>query len=247
MNPIITFANYKGGVGKTTSAVNIASVLGEMGKKVLIIDLDPQGSASLHFGVRDEGREFLRALEKTIALPVIHTAAGGVDLTPSGPALAEAVQRFSGTLGADLLGRCLMRTQGDWGLIIIDCPPSLGILTSSALRVSQHLIIPIEANPLSLDGLNRMIETLDSIRREGSRLSILGIIPCRANPRRRIHKEILADLEKMFPGKIAPAIRENVALAEAPARGQPITLYAPDSNGAADYRRVAQWLLRDSF
>lgn len=247
MNPVISFANWKGGVGKTTSAVNIASVLGEMGKKVLIVDLDPQGNAGLHLGVRDDGRNFLRALEKTITLPVVHTPARGVDLIPSGPALVEAGQRFCGTLAADLLGRCLMRTQGDWELVLIDCPPSQGVLTASALRVSQFLVIPIEANPLAVNGLNRMIETLDSVPGAGSCPGVLGIIACRANPRRRLHKEIMAGLEKMFPGRIGPSIRENVALAEAPACGQPITHYAPDSNGAADYRRAAEWLLRGLF
>ena len=123
MKPIIAFANHKGGVGKTTSVVNIASVLGEMGKGVLVIDIDPQGSASLHFGVRDKGTGFLHALERTVAAPVIPTAVRGVDLIPAGPALSEAAQRFSGVLGAELLARCLARTKGDWELTIIDCPP----------------------------------------------------------------------------------------------------------------------------
>jgi len=244
MKPVISFANHKGGVGKTTSAVNIASVFGEMGKRVLVIDLDPQGSAGLHFGVRDTGEKLLRAMEKTIALPVLPTVASGVDLVPSGLALSAAAQRFSGVLGAELLGRCLMRTQGDWDLVIIDCPPGSGILTMSALLVSQHVLIPIEANHLAVNGLHQLIEILDSMDREGRTPAILGIIACRANPRRRSHKEIMTRLEKSFPGKIAPFIRENVAVAEAPAHGQPMTLYAPDSNGAKDYRQAAEWLLQ---
>ncbi|MGO9021550.1 MAG: ParA family protein [Syntrophobacteraceae bacterium] len=243
MKPIIAFANHKGGVGKTTSAVNIASVLGEMGKGVLVIDIDPQGSASLHFGVRDKGTGFLHALERTVAAPVIPTAVKGVDLIPSGPALSEAAQRFSGVLGAELLARCLARTQGAWELAIIDCPPGPGILTSSALRVSQHVVIPIETNRLALNGLDQLIETLDAMRRENLHPGILGLIACRANPRRRIHRETMAELERRFPGKMAPFVRENVALAEAPAQGKPVTLYASDSNGAEDYRRVTQWLL----
>ena len=243
MKPVIAFANHKGGVGKTTSAVNIASVLGERGKRVLVIDIDPQGSASLHFGVKDKGTEFLHALERTVAAPVLPTVVRGVDLIPSGPALSEAAQRFGGVLGAELLVRCLARTQGDWELVIIDCPPGPGILTTSALRVSQHVVIPIETNRLALNGLDQMIETLDSVRRQNRHPGILGIIVCRANPRRRIHRETMADLERRFPGRMAPFVRENVSLAEAPAQGKPITLYAPDSNGAEDYRRVTQWLL----
>jgi len=243
MKPVIAFANHKGGVGKTTSAVNIASVLGETGKRVLVMDIDPQGSASLHFGVKDKGTGFLQALERSVAAPVLPTAVRGVDLIPSGPALSEAEQRFGGVLGAELLARCLARTQGDWDLVIIDCPPGPGILTTSALRVSQHVVIPIETNRLALNGLDQMIETLDSVRRNNSHPGILGIIACRANPRRRIHKETMTDLERRFPGRLAPCVRENVSLAEAPDHGKPITLYAPGSNGAEDYRRVTQWLL----
>ncbi len=244
MKQVIAFANHKGGVGKTTSAVNIASVLGEMGKRVLVMDIDPQGSASLHFGVRDKGVGFLQAMERTVAAPVLQTEVRGVDLIASGPALSEAAQRFSGVLGAELLARCLARTHGDWDLVIIDCPPGPGILTSSALRVSRHVVIPIETNPLALNGLDQLIQTLDSMRRENRHPGILGVIACRAHPRRRVHKETMADLERRFPGRMAPFVRENVALAEAPARGKPVILYAPDSNGAEDYRRVTQWLLR---
>jgi len=244
MKPVIAFANHKGGVGKTTSVVNIASVLGETGKRVLVVDIDPQGSASLHFGVKDKGTGFLHALERTVAAPVLPTAVRGVDLIPSGPALAEAAQRFGGVLGAELLARCLARTQGDWELVIIDCPPGPGILTTSALRVSQHVVIPIETNRLAMNGLDQMIETLDAVRRDNRHPGILGIIACRANPRRIIHREIMADLERRFPGRMAPFVRENVALAEAPAQGKPVTRYAPGSNGAEDYRRVTQWVLK---
>jgi len=244
MKQVIAFSNHKGGVGKTTSVVNIASVLAETGKRVLVMDIDPQGGASLHLGVRDNGAEFLKALERTVAAPVLPTSVRGVDLIPSGSALFEAAQRFSGVLGAELLARCLERTHGDWELVLIDCPPGPGILTLGALRVSQHVVIPIEANRLAVNGLDQFIETLDSMRRKDRHPGVLGIIPCRANPRLRLHREIMADLESRFPGMVAPLVRENVALAEAPAQGKPITLYAPGSNGAEDYRRVARWLLK---
>jgi chromosome partitioning protein len=244
MKPVISFANHKGGVGKTTSAVNIASVLGETGKKVLLIDIDPQGSASLHLGVKDDGTNFLKALERTAALPVLPTAADGVDLSPAGPALSGAAQKFSGVMGAELLRRCLMRTQGNWDLFIIDCPPSSGILSASALLVSEYVVVPIEANPLALNGLNQLLDTLGAMRRDNHGPEVLAIIACRANARRRVHRETMAELEKRFPGKMSPCVRENVALAESPAHGKPITLYAPTSKGAQDYRQVTQWLLQ---
>lgn len=244
MKPVIAFANQKGGVGKTTSVVNIAAALGERGHRVLIVDFDPQGSASLHLGVRDGGERLLRALEKSSGLPVESTAASGVDLVPSGPALSAAIERFTGVLGTELFCRCLARTQGDWDWFFIDCPPSSGVLTMGALRASQWVVIPVEANRLALNGLNQLTETLDAMGRDHQAPAILGIMACRANPRRRVHREIMEELESRFPGRLAPPVRENVALAEAPAAGQPVTRYAPASKGAEDYRQVADWLLQ---
>ena len=240
---IIAIVNHKGGVGKTTSVVNIAACWGEMGKKVLIIDLDPQGSASLSCGVADDGNALLQALQKTTALPVQPTKATGVDLVPAGHVLAEARQKFSGIIGSELLPRCLKSTQGEWDFVIIDCPPSLGIFTQNALRTSAHVVIPVEANYLSYNGLCQMIKAVDSFRSQNPVLEIRAIIPCRAQPRRRIHEQFLAKLEELLPGGIGPTVRENVSLAEAPASGLPVILHYPYSNGAYDYRRVAQWLL----
>jgi chromosome partitioning protein len=138
-----------------------------------------------------------------------------------------------------LLLRCIKQTPGDWDRIIIDCPPSLGVLTATSLWASKHAVIPVETTYLALRGLNQMVE---SVRRDHQGIEISAIIPCRAHPRRRIHQEILERLEELFPGKVSPAVRENVALAEAPALGKPVTLYAPKSHGAEDYRNVASWL-----
>jgi chromosome partitioning protein len=136
-----------------------------------------------------------------------------------------------------------MRTQGEWELFIVDCPPSAGILTTSALLLSHYVVIPVEANPLAVNGLHQMIETLSSLKRQDNGPAVLGIIACRTNSRRRIHRSFLGEIEDAFPGKLAPVIRENVAVAEAPHYGRPITLHAPRSIGAEDYRRAALWLL----
>lgn len=239
---IVSVANHKGGVGKTTSAVNIAACWGEAGGKVLLIDLDPQGSASMSYGVKNSGDDLLNALQKTIALPVVRTQAKGVDVIPSGPNLAAARQRFTGAIGKELLLRCLKATKGDWEKVIIDCPPSLGILTMTALQASRHVVIPVEANYLALSGLNQMMDAITHVGKDHLGLDIVAIIPCRAHPRRRIHRTIMIELERLFPGKVSPLVRENVALAEAPGLGKPIILYAPKSKGAEDYRQVALWL-----
>ncbi len=108
--------------------------------------------------------------------------------------------------------------------------------------MNHRLIIPVEASRLALNGLSQLLATLDSIGGKSRRPNILGLVACRASPRRPVHREVLLALEGQFPGKITPCIPENVALVEAPAHGQPVTRYEPSSNGAADYRRVGQWL-----
>jgi chromosome partitioning protein len=241
---ILSVVNHKGGVGKTTSAVNIAACWGLQGKRILLIDLDPQGSASMSFGIRDYGTDLLQALQKTTALPVIQTGVSGVDLVPSGPDLALARQRFSGSIVKELLRQCLKRTEGAWDIVMIDCPPGLENLTVTALWASRSVVIPVEANFLAVSGLNQMIETVNSISAERSELAMGAVVPCRAHLRRRVHAEFMDQLEKLFPKKIAPAVRENAALAEAPGKGKPVMLFAPRSHGAEDYRAVASWLYR---
>lgn len=241
---VLSVVNHKGGVGKTTSAVNIAACWGAAGKRILLVDLDPQGSASVSFGVRDYGTDLLQALQKTTALPVVATQVPGVDLVPSGPDLALARQRFSGAMVKEILRQCLSRTEGAWDYAVVDCPPGLENLTITALWSSSRVVIPVEATFLAVIGLNQMVETVDSIGKDRPELALGAIIPCRAHPRRRIHAEFMANLEKLFPKKIAPVVRENAALAEAPGKGKPVVLFAPKSHGAADYQAVASWLLR---
>ena len=236
---VISIANHKGGVGKTTSAVNIAACWGEAGKKVLLIDMDPQGSASMSFGITNDGDGLLHALQRSAALPVVSTQVKDVDVVPSGPNLVVARQLFTGSLGKELLLRCIKQTQGDWEKVIIDCPPSLGVLTVTSLWASKYAVVPVETNYLALRGLTQMVE---SVKRDRPGIEITAIIPCRAHPRRRIHQEILERLEELFPGRVSPVVRENVALAEAPSLGKPVTFYAPRSHGAEDYRNIALWL-----
>lgn len=242
MKRIIAVANHKGGVGKTTSAVNLCAAFAEMGKRVLLIDLDPQGHATTHLGVQSDGVALLQALQSAIGLPVSSTQVEGVELVPSGPSLAIARQRFSEVMGAELLARSFARTEGSWDVVLIDCPPSLDVLTLNALRLSQHVLIPVEVNRFAVTSLGQMKATLDAVVAQNPNLTVRALIPCRAHPRRRMHKEILAELERLLPGKIAPMVRENVTVAEAAGNGLPVLTYAPDSAGASDYRDVARWL-----
>jgi chromosome partitioning protein len=242
MKKIISVVNMKGGVGKTTSAVNIAACWGEMGKRVLLVDIDPQGSSSASYGVMNEGRELIEALKKREALPVVATGVNEVDLVPSGPELVTADQIFMGMDNNELLSECIKQTSGDWDLIVIDCPPSLGVLTMNALMTTRHVLIPVEASFLGLHGLKQMVTAIESLKSRNPDINVEAIIPCRAHRRRRIHWEIMGRLEEMFPGKVTPIIRENVSLAEAPGRGKPVILTARLSKGADDYRVVTMWL-----
>ena len=178
----LSVVNHKGGVGKTTTAVNLSACLGERGSRVLLIDLDPQGSASLALGCSDNGERLFQAIQKTIALPVRSTEVLGVDLVPAGPQLIGAWQRFSGALGKELLQRCLRYTEGQWDWIIIDCPPSLGILTLTALNASNGVLIPVEATPLAVTGLEQMITTIGEVAKDhrDGLPKLQAIVPCRA-------------------------------------------------------------------
>jgi chromosome partitioning protein len=241
---VISVVNHKGGVGKTTTAVNVSSIFGEMGKEVLLVDLDPQGSASLHLGIHDDGAPLLRAMQGTTSLPVVETKADGVSLVPSGPQFAQARLRFTGSIGTDILSRCLSRTSGPWDLVFIDCPPGPDIITFGALKLSDYLLIPVEASYLSLRGIDQIKLSIESISSNNPDLTILGIVPCRAHPRRRIHKEIMEKLKKTFEKTVGPFVRECAKLTEAPGYGQTIHQYAPKSIGAEDYRILTRWIAR---
>ncbi len=242
MRRVLAVVNHKGGVGKTTSAVNIAAALVETGARVLLIDMDPQGSASLSLGRSDNGRRLMTALRSGQPLPVASSAVTGLDLVPAGPDLGELHQLFAAALGAELLPRCLKRCAGEWDWVLIDCPPSLGVLTMGALNAARRVLVPVEANFLAMSGLQQMVEAIVRVSVRIPGLALEAVVPCRARPRRRIHQELMADLERRFPGQVAPFIRESGDLAEAPAAGLPVTHFSPKSQGAQDYRRLARWL-----
>ncbi|RJQ56085.1 MAG: ParA family protein [Nitrospiraceae bacterium] len=242
MKKVVSVVNLKGGVGKTTTAVNIAACWAEMGKKVLLVDMDPQGSASISLGVMNEGNELLEALQKTAGLPVVATELAGLDLVPSGMALATAGMWHADSRGNDILAQCLEQTPGEWDFIIIDCPPSLGFHTMNSLMTCRYVIIPVETSFLGLNGLKQMVSALESFKALNPEIEIEAVIPCRAHRRRRIHWDIMDTLKEMFPRKVSPIIRENVSLAEAPGRGKPVILTDRISNGADDYRLVSLWL-----
>ena len=169
---VTAIMNHKGGVGKTTTAVNLAACWTERGKKVLLVDQDPQGSASFALNFPSYGRELL-ALQKSTALPVVATRMPGLSLVPAGPGLGEARQRFSGGIGIELLQRCLDRTSGPWDRVVLDCPPGEDILTLGALRAAQQVLVPVEVHFLGLNGLQQIAAIIGSVRPHKDRKSVV--------------------------------------------------------------------------
>ena len=244
----IAISNQKGGSGKTTTAVNLSAALGEHGHRVLLVDLDPQASASAWLGVRDGDRGLLDVFTDNVHLCHLtrHTSVANVDIVPASPWLVGVDKALAAEVGAEtLLRTAFARLPARWDYVVVDCPPSLGFLAIAAFVACQSLLIPIETRVMALGGLAALLRTMERVReRLNPELSLAGIVPCRVDLRTNLSREIVQRLRERFADVVfASTIRENVRLAEAPSFEQPITNYAPNSTGAADYRAVAAELL----
>ncbi len=246
---LIAIINQKGGSGKTTTTVNLAAALAEQGRRVLVLDLDPQASASSWLGVKDGGRGLLDVLtnRSPLAELVQPTSADGVDIIPSSSWLIGAEKALAGEVGAEaILRQRLGALKGLWQYILIDCPPALGFLTVNALTAARELLVPVESHVMALGGLARILETLEQVKeRLNSEITMAGIVACRVDLRTRHAQEVVEQLRGRFgPLVYNTLIRENVRLAECPSFGQPITRYDSACNGAEDYRRLATEVIR---
>jgi len=246
----LAIANQKGGSGKTTTAVNLAAALGEHGRRVLVVDLDPQASASHWYGIKDAGRGLLELFTGTrhLAGLIVPTGAPGVALVPSSAWLVGVEKALAGEVGAELvLQRHLRRLPAEqWDYVLVDCPPTLGVLTVNALAAVREVLVPVEAHVMALHGVAQLLQTVDVVReRLNSPLELAGILACRVDTRTRHAHEVVEQLRHRFHTLVYRVIiRENVRLAEAPSFGQPITQYDPRSAGAEDYRALATEVTR---
>ena len=237
---IIAMVNEKGGTGKTTSTVNLAAALGEMGKKVLLVDLDGQAATSRWLGVDGDTR-FADALLRGKGLEPISNILKNVDLAPGHGKLDSVAHDLRPTQGGQL--RKLLHKVEGYDFVLIDCPPSLGNrLIGNALLAATHALVPVETSVLALDGLKILLTTLEDVREGfGHDINLLGVLACRYDGRTRLSRLVLAELKRALPNHLfKTVIRENVKMRECPASGQSILQYAGDSHGAKDYRALAR-------
>jgi len=245
MSLIISLLNHKGGVGKTTSTINIGAALVELGKRVLLLDLDPQANLTVSLGIPRQKvtiYENMRGEAEISPYQVkenLHVVTSTLDLSGAEMELInEAGREF-------ILRELFQPIAHDYDYIIIDCPPSLGLLTLNALTASNYVLIPMQTEFLALQGLAKIKQIVDKVRfRLNKKLQIGGVIATMYDSRKVLNRDILGTIQKYFGEKVFQTlIRDNVSLAEAPARHQDIFAYNDKSNGAEDYLGLAKEIL----
>lgn len=242
---IITIANHKGGVGKTATAQNVGAGFSQKGFKVLLIDLDAQANLSVSFGIQASEKSIYEALRGEIELPV-YRVKENLDIVPSNLNLSAIEIELQSQAGRDFFLKSLItKVKNKYDYILIDCPPSIGVLTINALTASDKVIIPMEAHFLAVQGIQKIYEIIDIVKeRLNPTLSILGILITKYDKRRILEREIRESI-KNAPENILfdTQIRNNVSIAEATYNGQDIFDYAPESNGAEDYKKLVSEIL----
>ena len=251
MGRIICIANQKGGVGKTTTTVNLAASLAEMKKKVLLIDLDPQGNATMGSGVEKYQLQFsaLDVLlgEQSLEGALKPSVKKMFDVLPANSDLTAAeVQLFELPMREKRLCIALKTIEKNYDFILIDCPPSLNMLTVNSLMASDGVLVPIQTEYYALEGLSELLSTIDQIKAHGNpNLQIEGIVRTMHDPRNNLANEVSGQLIRHFGDKVfRTIIPRNVRVAEAPSHGLPIMLYDKESRGSISYRALASEMVR---
>ncbi|MBO4688487.1 MAG: ParA family protein [Clostridiales bacterium] len=248
---VISIVNQKGGVGKTTTAVNLSAFLAKKRKKVLVIDLDPQGNATSGYGFEKSGLENtvydLLVNEEEITKVIAATSDKNVDMCPTNINLAGAeVELVSAISRETILKRAIEPVLDKYDYIIVDCPPSLGLLTINALTACEGVIVPIQGEYYALEGLSQLIDTINMIKKKlNPAVGILGVVITMHDRRTQLTKQVVEEVQKYFGDKVFNTfIPRNVRLAEAPSHGLTIEEYDPKSKGSLAYQALSNEVIK---
>lgn len=254
MGKIIAVANQKGGVGKTTSAVNLAAALGAKGKKVLLTDIDPQGNATSGVGfdrktLREKATSYDVLINSAAAKDaVLETAFQNLSLIPSDADLAAAEIELADKEHREaVLKNALAAVRSEYDYILIDCPPSLGLVTTNALVAADTVLIPVQCEYYALEGLSQLMNSVQAVkRRYNERLELEGVLLTMYDGRLNLTQQVVAEIKKYFPRKVfSSVIPRSVRISEAPSFGEPVIYYDKSNRGALAYTELAEEILRN--
>jgi chromosome partitioning protein len=250
MGRVIAVSSQKGGVGKTTTAINLGACLAQESRRVLLVDIDPQGNASSGLGVNgnDQKTTIYEALINQVDLEsaIQATALANLDLVPSGQRLSGAEVELVGMMARETRLRTLLApVRSNYDFILVDCPPSLGLLTVNALTASDSVLIPLQCEYLALEGLTQLIGAIRLVQDHlNPGLRIEGVLLTMFDARLNLSQQVADEARKFFAERVYKTmIPRNVKLSEAPSFGKPIVLYDPHSTGAESYRELAKEVL----
>lgn len=247
MSEVIAIINQKGGVGKSTTAINLSAALGDLGKRVLVVDFDPQGNATSGFGVDKDSLkcDVYDALMNNVPLAdvIVPSPVEGVDVAPATIQLAGAEIELVSVMARESVLRYVLEPIRDtYDFVFVDCPPSLGLLTVNSLVAADSLLIPIQCEFYALEGLSKLLESMKMVKgRLNPTLDIYGVVMTMFDVRTTLSRQVVEEVRDYFGPKVFDAvIPRNIKLSEAPSHGLPINLYDPRSKGAIAYADLAQ-------